>query len=261
MKDIIIVINSYGGDIKKWEKNLNPIESIRQASQRWGSDFFELVDIKYKEYNPNPIRSAGEWNGFTGTKTWQIIWSIENFSFYDRILFLDTDIFINSKAPNIFNLLEDFEIACVKDGNPGRLDNAILNMSRNFVNFNNCISYFDAIPNFNKEKYYDNYFNTGVVLLNPKKILDKVNKFKELILVSKLKNYIEEHNSPIDQNLISAWVSSDLDFKVLDNTWNWTCPDISQEYDDFLGEMKPFIYHFCGTNLIKDRIENYNRWK
>jgi len=127
--NIIVVINSIGKDIEKWKDTIDPTESIRYAAQRWSADYFELVDIKYPEYNQNPIRNNGGWNGFTGTKMWQLVWIMENFTQYEKVLCLDNDVFINSKAPNIFDLLEGYDIASVLDGNPGRLGGAIYNIS------------------------------------------------------------------------------------------------------------------------------------
>ena len=66
----------------------------------------------------------------------------------------------------------------------------------------------------------------------------------------------------INQNCLSAFMSGRNEkVKILDDTWNWIAPDISQEYNKFMGPMVPNIYHFCGTNLAKKRLETYDRWK
>jgi lipopolysaccharide biosynthesis glycosyltransferase len=249
-----------------FSKTTNSIESIRRASNRWKSDFIEIGDLKYQEYNKNTIRKSGDWNGFSGTKIWQIIWILENFSNYDKILILDSDVFINSEAPNIFDLISnEYDIAAVLDGNPGRLDNVLYKKSIDiFSQMNGCIEHFKHLNGFNTNNYINNYINTGVVLYNMNKFSNKIKDLKNQIIEKKeIYNYIEEHNSPIDQNLLSAWISSnkDINLKILDNTWNWISPDITQEYDEFLGRMKKMIYHFCGTNLIKERMVNYDRWK
>jgi lipopolysaccharide biosynthesis glycosyltransferase len=262
--NIVIVINI--NNQENFEKSKNPIESIRVAANRWNADFFELGDLKYKEYNKSINRNSGSWNGFTGTKMWQVIWILENFSNYNKILILDSDVFINSEAPSIFDLISDeYDIAAVLDGNPGRLDNILYKNSIDlFSQINGCVDYFKYLDDFNIDNYNNNYINTGVVLYNMNRFSNKIEDLKNQILNKKeIFNYIEYHDSPIDQNLLSAWISSnpDINLKILDNTWNWVSPDIEQEYDEFLDRMSKMIYHFCGTNLIKERIIDYDRWK
>lgn len=261
--NLIIVINLV--DDEFFRINNSPIESIRTAANRWNCDFFELGDLKYRQYNKSKLKNAGNWNGFAGTKVWQVIWCLENFSNYNKILILDTDVFVNSTAPNIFELIDDsYDLAAVLDGNPGRMNNWFYNNSINlFSELNGCIDYLKYLDNFDLKKYKENYINTGVLLFNVNKISEKIKNLKYQILNNgKIFEYIETHNSPIDQNLISAWISSqDLNLKILDNTWNWIAPDIIEEYEEFLGKMNKMIYHFCGSDLIKQRIETYDRWK
>lgn len=262
--NIIVTINL--NNETNFKKVNSPIESIRTAANRWNSDFFELGDLKYKEYNKSILRNAGGWNGFTGTKIWQLIWILENFKNYNKVLILDTDIFINSEAPNIFQLIDDdYDVSAVLDGNPGRLNNRLYNNSINlFSKLNGCVEYLKYLDNFNIDDYTNNYINTGVLLFNNNRFKDKIENLKWQILnKEKIFNYIESHDSPIDQNLMSAWISSnkDINLNIIDNTWNWISPDIIEEYDEFLGKMPKMIYHFCGTNLIKERIETYDRWR
>jgi lipopolysaccharide biosynthesis glycosyltransferase len=258
----IITINIC--DETHFNKVKNPIDSIKHAANRWKADYIEIGSVKYPEYNPNILRDSGSWNGFTGTKMWQLIWIMENYTQYKKILILDTDIIINSKAPNLFSLMANEDIAAVLDGNPNRLDNVFYNNSVNILSdINNCIEHFKHLYNFDEKKYKKNYINTGVLLINMETMCYKIKDLKEQILSKKeIFSYIEKHDSPIDQNLFSAWVScSNLNLRILSNEWNWIAPDSYQEYDEYLGPMSKMIYHFTGTNLAKERSESYDRWK
>lgn len=258
MKNLIVVMNVCTNE-EVWHNKNNSIESIRFASHRWKSDFIELNNIKYPEENVDNVSTPGIWR----PKIWQLFWIIENFTNYDNVLILDNDVIINSKAPNIFDEIGEYDMALVLDGNPGRLNNYILDtISSNFRDINGCTEYFYTIPNFDKEKYFMNIYNLGVILLKPKNIIEELLKFKELIKTSNLKEYIDSHDSPGDQNLFSAWLSTkNFNIKKLDNEWNWTCPDIWMEYDEYINKMTPHIYHFCGTNLSKERVITYDKWK
>jgi len=260
--NLIAVINV--DSLKSFDRHKNSIESIRYAANNWKADYIEITECKYKEYNPQIIRNGGSWNGFATTKLWQLIWIMENFENYDNVLILDTDIFINSNSPNIFEELSDYDLAAVLDGNPGRLGDWIRNRSIDYYSsLNGCIEYFKTIENFDVEKYSNFYINTGVLLFNTRRMRTHIQLLKSIILDNpKIMEYLETHDSPIDQNLFSAWLStSNVNLKLLDNTWNWTMPDISDEYSSFLGKMPVNIYHFCGTNLIKERLGSYDRWR
>jgi len=272
MKDLIVTINCWRGNIDRWKTTSNSVESIRQAAQRWGTDYFELSDIKYPEYNPpGGIRKAGgvgERNGFLTTFLWQKVWVMENFTNYDRVLIIDTDTIINSKAPSIFNELGGSDVAAVLDGNPGRMPDKG-DYFRNAFSYNtarcgNELEHFQAIPGFDESVYWDNYFNAGVLLYNAKVMGLRVNELKNLMLNSpQINYYIENVEAPVDQSLLNAWVSfSGINLKHLDNTWNWLAPDTVEEFNTmYSGPMQPNIYHFCGTNLAKENCETYNRWK
>jgi len=246
--NLILVINAY----ENFSYNSQSIESIRCAANRWKCDFIEITDLKYESL-PHKL-------------FWNRINLINKFNFYDKILFLDSDIIINAKAPNIFNELTVEDLAVVLDGNPnGRFENDWFKkqFSTHVMNLENCVDVFKTeIPNFNYDDYWNNYFNMGVMLINPKTISKSLNRLK--INIFNNKNFYEllQKGWHTEQNFFNAWLTNDgLNIKILDNKWNWLAPDISDEYDMFLGEMKPWIYHFCGTNLSKERLNTYDRWK
>lgn len=245
--NLILVINAYD----EFSKNSQAIESIRCAANRWKSDFLEITKLKY-ESMPHQL-------------FWNRIDLIDKFKMYDKILFLDSDIIINSKSPNIFDELIDEDLAVVLDCNPnGRFENDWFKNQYGYyvMNLENCVKVFqNEIPNFNDEEYYKNYFNMGVMLMNPKTISKSLNKLKGKIINNKNLYNLLSKGWHTEQNFFNSWLGSDnINIKTLDNKWNWIAPDIADEYDMFMGDMKPWIYHFCGTNLSKERLETYDRW-
>ena len=250
--NIIVLLNDY----KEFKFNSNVIESLRFASNRWGCTFCEITKLQ---------ESINEQVSLTAKLLWNRILIMENFINYDKVLCIDTDVIINSKSPNIFDELDnDNDLAVVLDGNPGRFENdwfkkSIVNTILNI----NIEVYNKNIPNFNFEEYSNKYFNGGVVLFNPKNINKNIQKFKNLILNNKeIQNLLFQGVNFVDQNLPNAWFTSSPDIKIkyIKNEWNWIAPDIEQDYEIFLGPMVPWIYHFCGTNLSKGRLNDYYRW-
>jgi len=251
--NIIVLMNDY----KEFKFNSNVIESLRFASNRWGCTFCEITKLQEPFINEKLTISA--------KLLWNRLLIMENFINYDKVLCIDTDVIINSKSPNIFEELDsDSDLAVVLDGNPGRFKNDFF--IKSFVNtiLNiNIEVYSKNIPNFNFEEYSNKYFN-GVVLFNPKNIKENIQKFKNFILNNnEILNLLFQNGNFVDQNLPNAWFTSSPEIKIkyIKNEWNWIAPDIEQEYDMFLGPMIPWIYHFCGTNLSKERLESYDRWK
>lgn len=257
-KNIIVVQNVFDNP----ELTRNSIESIRHAAKRWSADFYELNTIQYPK-SCNPF-------------FWDRIWEYENFTKYEKVLVLDPDVVINIKAPNIFNeLSSDYDFCAVKDGNPGdRFSNPMFlrdSIAKNNATLGNTISIFEKnISNFSAEKYWDNFFNIGVTLFYPEKINCMMDKIKELIMNnSEIYNYVNFSGGGIwfsPQNLINAvFTSENLRIKFLEDKWNWTLPDIGipEEYNEnfYLGPMKPWIYHFTGTNGAKEDLLIYDRWK
>lgn len=247
-KNIIVTINNY----PFFKHNEESIESFRNAATNWSCDFFE--------------KKISEDSNLPGIKfIWDKFWVLNNFKDYDNVLYLDSDCIINSKSPSIFNEVDnDYDLFVVKDGNPGRFkDDYFRNVfSKNFSNKINEHELFPTIfKKFTIETYLDRYFNTGLMLFRPKKILKYLNKLNETL---KSEEFLELFRNGLDdQNFLNAWsFENDMKIKFLDNTWNWIAPDIAEEYESmFLGPMVPNIYHFCGTNLSKERLKTYNRWR
>jgi lipopolysaccharide biosynthesis glycosyltransferase len=272
--DCVIVINAY----PNFTRNENSIESIRAAAKRWGADFVEInklvengKDISKKLF-------------FTRYKT------LLKFSNYNRVLMIDNDTIVNSEAPNIFNELEDYELAGVLDGTPSRfqenyIKETIVRVVINTFDYE-CLS--DVLV-FDKTKFYDNYMNEGILLWNIKKVQKKIQNFIDIVENnSKILEALESNMSI--QNLLNVFSSHILtQVKILDDKWNWTMPDVAGKngwfHDHFhpetgelirwwensesppdwtdhilKGKMHPYIYHFCGTPTSKDIIKTYDKW-
>jgi lipopolysaccharide biosynthesis glycosyltransferase len=250
----IIVVQTVFDDLSDIEQS---IQSIRLAAHRWGVDFYEMCFFR----NPNSPSSI----------YWDRIWAMENFKKYDKVLILDPDIVINESAPNIFELMEDNDDLCVvKNANEGRISsNFFKAISDNAALLHDSDKLFERkIPDFNLSNYLGNYFNMGVFLYNPKSLSPLIEKLKSLIFsdeeILEYCNYKKNGDWYHSQNLTSAFLThSNLKIKFLPQEWNWLCPDIHTECNEeyFWGPMKPFIYHFTGTNLAKERLKTYTNWK
>ncbi len=255
-KNIIVVQNVFEDP----NLTIHSIESIRNAAKRWGADFYELNTIQSPD-SPNPF-------------FWDRMWEYTEFSKYEKVLILDPDVVINIKAPNIFDqLTTEFDFCVVKDGNPGeRFENPVY-LRDSIVKHNamagNTIEIFQKnIIGFSEEEYWDNYFNVGVNLFYPERIKSAIEKMRNLVFNNmEIYKYVNFRNGGVwfsPQNLINAvFITEGVKIKFLENEWNWVLPDIAEEYNEefFLGPMKPWIYHFTGTNGSKESLAQYNRWK
>lgn len=254
-KNIIVVQNVF----EDQSLTKQAIESIRHAAKRWGADFYELNTIQFPK-STNPF-------------FWDRLWEYENFTDYEKVLILDPDVVVNSKAPNIFDeLTSEFDFCAVKDGNPGgRFGDRFSfrdSIVKNISTMGNSVEIFERnIDGFSFEKYWEIYFNLGVTLFRPEVVKPYIERIKrEILNNSEIYDYVNFKSGGIwfaSQNYINAIFSADdIRIKFLGDEWNWIAPDIVEEYteDLFLGPMKPWIYHFTGTNNAKEALRNYERW-
>ena len=248
-KNLIVVSNIFS----EFKFNNQNILSLRHAAHRWGCDFLELTRERL-------IPKLDGLNNLSQTR----FRMMTDFNDYDKVLIIDPDTIINSKSPNLFDeLTPDYDLAVVLDGNPGRFEN--YDFKSNHVDPYVAKPGVDMIQkyivNFDFDEYLKNYFNNGVFLFRPKKLYPHV--VGMINLLHDYRELIEGINNSmfVHQNLTNAWLTfSGINIKYLDNTWNWIAPDINLEFDMFLGEMKPNIYHFCGTDMAKERLNDYQRW-
>jgi lipopolysaccharide biosynthesis glycosyltransferase len=272
--DCVIVINAY----PNFERNENSIESIRAAAKRWGADFIEINKLIEKGVNNSKKMF------FTRYET------LLKFTNYTRVLMIDNDTIVNSAAPNIFDELEDNELAGVLDGNPTRFPNNLVKETivRAVINGFDYES-LSGVFEFDAKKHFDNYINGGILIWNLQKVAPKISNFIDKVTSSqRIMEALEVNLS--DQNLPNIFYSHILNrVKILDDRWNWTMPDIAGKngwfHDHFhpetselvrwwensesppdwtdhilKGKMHPYIYHFCGTPSSKELGKKYDRW-
>jgi len=247
MNDLVVVPNVF----ENFYFNKNAIESIRYACTRWKVNFFEVKQFMHvSDYIRDKVTSNR-------------LWMMKYFTQFDRVLILDPDIVINSKSPNIFNELESYDFAAVHNANPTRMT-AYSHMKpvTDFLSGVGVNMLEKHIPNFNRERYYDVYFNGGVYLFNPKTLAPSVDYIINLLETNEELNMTLHTEWIFIQNLISAILStSNLKIKTLEDKWNWIAPDINLEWDMFCGPMHSHIYHFTGTDGSKESMNTYDGWK
>lgn len=252
-KNIIVVQNVFD-DLSKTAQS---IESIRFAAHRWECDFYEISYFKHKD-SPS-------------TLFWDRIWAMENFKNFDKVLIVDPDVIINEEAPNIFDLMEPTTDLCVVHNiNRDRASTPYFeNISLTISTLHNTIDVLKRkINNFSEVTYLENYFNMGVFLYRPKSLSPIIQEMKELMFddeeLMKYLSFKECGDWFPAQNFTNAYLThANLNIKFLPKEWNWLSPDIDTECNEeyFWGKMKPYIYHFTGTNLSKERLKTYTKWK
>jgi lipopolysaccharide biosynthesis glycosyltransferase len=249
MNNLIVMSNVFDD----YYFNATAIESIRHAAKRWGCNFFELNRFMFISNSiSDSIHSNVASNRF---------WMMKTFKDFDRVLILDPDIVINSSAPNIFTELDGYDFAAVHNSNPSRNHSHFKNVN-NFLSGIGIDIFHRYVPQFDLIEYYKYGFNGGVYLFNPQKISPMIDNMIELIETETEVSDILNSEWIFIQNLMNAFISSsDLKIKVLGDTWNWIAPDINFEWDLFQGPMHANIYHFTGTDLSKQSLLTFNKWK
>lgn len=247
MNDLVVVPNVFDD----FYFNSNAIESIRFACKNWNVNFFELKKFMYvSDKIKNPVTSNR-------------LWMMKYFTNFDRVLILDPDIVINLKSPNIFNELDEYDFAGVHNANPTRLSTynhmKCVNDHLSSIGIEILQKY---IINFDKTKYFNTCINGGVYLFKPNKLSNVTDYIIKLIETHEEIQTILHSEWVFIQNIISAALStSDLNIKILNDTWNWIAPDINLEWDLFCGPMHANIFHFTGTPGSKDSLKTYDKWK
>ena len=176
---------------------------------------------------------------------------------YERVLYLDTDIICKKDINELFQIdLEDKELLAVAD---------IFNI---VSEVNECKATKDFITNYLKIENIEEYFNSGVLLFNIKKI-DINDYLKRMIKAFQ----IEKTNFP-DQDILNLIFKNRV--KLISQKWNlqWHLPiffkkkyllfnqEKIQEYNDAV--KNPFIIHF--TSYKKpwenpDEELSFNFWR
>ena len=161
----------------------------------------------------------------------------------DKIIYLDPDVIINQDLNFLFNIdLENSYIAAVKDFNP----NSLILFKKSEI----C-------------KKSENYFNSGVMVMNLKKLREFNFTSKALDLLSQNKIKINF----FDQDILNYFFSNN--FFQLDPRWNVQLyleivtsnyqhsTLTEEEYDSC--KTKPFIIHF--TIIKPDKLNYFFKYK
>jgi hypothetical protein len=273
-RNLVVVINAY----PNFDPEDNAIESIRNAATRWSSDFLEIRKLESGVNLPDKLLRTR-------------LYILSNFKNYEKVLILDSDIIINSKAKNIFEIYPDVELGGVLDGNPSRFPgnwfkDSIVRNNSNMIN-----DEFLKTINVERSFYFDNYINVGVLLANPSKISDEIEKCIHFYKSNKEFQLECQKNFFGDQNVLNILFCLFIkNMTIMDDTWNWIAPDIAgyggniSDYfapntgelltwypepgippnwadSIFNGPMHPNIYHFCGTDGSKSLCKTYKSWK
>jgi lipopolysaccharide biosynthesis glycosyltransferase len=230
----------------------NTRESLLNASERWKCAYTEIQHIEIPSYLYPSFYKIN---------------MLINFTNYDQILFLDSDILIRSDAPNIFNIFTDEnKFYCVNDIS-SRYDDNLINRVRNLVH----IPYYNVLKeecgfSLSMNDYCSGFFNSGVQLFNVNNFISCLNNFKKYILTEeninkhcgKLINggrYGWSHHEQALWNFCVRNEKQDL-VEYINETWNCIDP-----YTD-KNTMNDYIYHFTGSrnDILKKLIVNYN-WR
>ena len=148
-----------------------------------------------------------------------LIYQLNIFKNYNKILYIDNDTIINNNIDSIFNI-DIQEIGMVKD-----------------ISSEICINFLKKIyPLFNKNIYY----NAGIILFN-NKILNKNKKYLDLLELAKNKfTYLDQDIFNIYFNNITT-LPNQWNYMINENTWN------SLKHNN----LKPIITHYASSDKIK----------
>ena len=240
-KRVIISFNTKNNPNKV---SKNALDSIDYACNKWNADRIIITkslqphdfhDMFTKLFLPNVIKN------------------------YDKCIYLDTDVIINSLSPNPFLLYNDPEkIYVVRDMQQSFLSNDDKN---NFKESTLCMPWFDICQkafqiNINSNQYKNNFFNAGMFLFSPKNhnyIFSKIQSILKYIPDS----YKGIHQ--VEQALLNYSFMYYLKNKLtyIPKEWNYIDPPLESN------KMEGFIYHFTGWHYqeYKRKINSFSQWK
>lgn len=174
------------------------------------------------------------------------------FSNFEKLIYLDADLILKTDIANLFNCdMENKAIAAVKDF-------GICNITKKdalFLFFDNLYNYLKTTL---KIKNINNYFNSGVLVIDVKKLIEK-NYFDKFIEIAKINNQYFH-----DQNILNSVLQDDV--KFLTNEWNIQMNGALEFVLEFFDKKKVNIYHFCSgykpwNTFGKKTIENIFWWE
>jgi len=186
---------------------------MRHAAQRWGAEFVEIRDpiVPWKD----PL--------------WEKLNLDRHLAMYERVVFVDRDVVISEKCPNLFDIVPPDTFGVVPSEQEGHcfLDNIRHGMDP--------ICRLLSI----EMEYTKEYYNSGVMIFNPQ-LHESVFEFARAI------HPLPSHRGwvTIDQGVLSAALKY-LQTPVcqLPPTFN-RCG--AKLWTHWKPEMDDFIWHFCG---------------
>ena len=181
---------------------------------------FHLIDIN--EFN----EIAKQVQGYTIGSVFRILIP-DILSDLPKVLYLDADLFVNLDVKELWETnLEIHCIGAVRDMN-------VLNKQ------------ISPLPVKNNEIKFDEYFNSGVILMN----LDGIRKDGNMR--DKIVNYLKSHlNSDLpDQDALNVVYRNKV--KYLDSKYNYYVRTVRSDYEL---ELKEKIYHYVGTQCVLSHL-------
>jgi len=222
----------------------NALSSVKNACDRWNADHIMIT---------KPLQPDGFHDMFTKIYLPKVVLN------YDRSIYLDTDIIINTLAPNPFDIFNNNELIYV-----------VKDMQQSFISEYDklqfkinqlCMPWYDECKrvlsiDVNPTRYMNNFFNAGMFLFSPKNhqyIFRNIQDSLPMIL----DKYKQIHQ--VEQALLNYAFIYFLQDKLtyIPQEWNYIDPPIH------LSSMKGFIYHFTGWHYkqYKEKINDFILWK
>ena len=150
---------------------------------------------------------------------------------FDKLIYLDSDLIFQTDISSLFNTdLEGYSIGAVKD----YCISAIEKDDEIFPLFEGLYAY---LTNTLKIKNVENYFNSGVLVVDNKKLIEN-NYFDKFIETGKINNRFFH-----DQNIFNSVLQEDV--KLLDLYWNVQMNSSGTSYLGVGNFKNAKIIHFC----------------
>lgn len=208
------------------DDNICMLRTILGQKTNFSLRFFNMKS-HYEEYNVATFKITKQHLSLSAYYRIFAPWVFEN---YDNIVYLDSDLIVNSDIAELANIpFEDKSVIAVadyyaSDSEFSQLDQRFLKYSKEILKMDNLFS----------------YFNSGVMSLNLKKIREKYS-VDQFVAIAKVNNY--RFN---DQNVLNSVLYGDT--KLIAPEWNFQNsfdlhPDLFAKYGGPVDKLK--IIHFC----------------
>lgn len=223
----------------------NARQSLSHAADRWKCDFLEVRTLFDERLYPSFAKTA----------------SLEKIEGYDRCVFFDSDMLIHIDALNPFDTFGDRKkFVAVLDIHPQNHDH---NGEQWLTVKGNVQEHYWHILDEQfgwdvpKERFLDNFFNSGFFVMTPKyhKTIFKVFS-KAFPLSGGRENYAwsAHYEQALFNYIVQAFRKEDL--LLTEEKWNRLEPPIESP------KMLDYVWHFTGFNFWKSKhtIDNYD-WR